>query len=147
MYRSTKQCTAGLAVGGCTEGVRRYVRIDGVRRVNSRCTAVYGRCTAGCTAGLSVSAPVSIRYILSDIRRQRSGWCFMARTGSPMAEGHGYHLFSCHETAPTRLAQVFPVLLAEDRKPVPARLCLRSVRQVCTLLYLRYRKVHNRSVP
>ena len=86
-------CTAVYSVRRCTVGVR-----------HGGCTEVYGRCTARCTTdGLSVLLINTSWY-----RRPVSGWHLLARTGSPMATGHGYHLFSCHQMAPTPRPQVLP---------------------------------------
>ena len=49
-------------------------------------------------------------------RRTVSGWCFLARAGSPWPQGPGYHQLFCQETAPPPRPQVFGIS-AGNAKP------------------------------
>ena len=115
VYGGTKRCTEGnicpirLAVGRL---LRQTVPSGHYCTEVQKYQTVYGRCTAVGVRRAAVFVGVCsglVSYTPSFVRRQVSGWCFLARCSSPSSPQAGrYHCIFCQETAPPPLPQVFP---------------------------------------
>jgi len=113
VYGGTNSVRQATVYGRCTAG--------NSLSVYGRCTAVGGRCTAGVVLRRCPLRLVSYSYLF---RRLVSGWCFMAKRGSPWPLGPGYHLSLCHETTPPPQAQTVRAL--GRARTCPSCLCLWS---------------------